>query len=222
MIHKIIGLDLTGKLFGRLSVTSFSGSIPTPCGSKQKTWLCKCVCGRTTTARHQNLLEGHTKSCGCGQGFLSFRPPNPYRCNRPRMTDHPIYATWLAMKQRCDDPKYQAYRNYGGRGIKIDDIWRRSFSDFYFDMIGGWALGMSIDRIDVNGNYCKTNCRWATKREQASNRRNNIILEYNGKKQTVAAWSRELGLSSSVIYRRVSEGKNSDRALCLRHLNSRH
>ena len=116
------------------------------------------------------------------------------------------------MLQRCNNPNNRQYHHYGGRGIKVCDNWL-TFEGFLADM-GIKSDGMSLDRIDPNGNYCKENCRWATNYTQQNNKRNNTFVEYNGKVQTLAQWARELDINYDTLVDRISRyGWSAERAL---------
>jgi hypothetical protein len=105
-----------------------------------------------------------------------------------------IYHIWLAMNARTSCPKHAEYKNYGGRGIKVCKEWKE-FMNFYNDMIEGYKNMLTIDRIDNDGDYCKSNCRWVTKSEQTKNRRNNILIEIDGVSKVLTEWCREYGIS---------------------------
>jgi hypothetical protein len=112
------------------------------------------------------------------------------------------YVTWEAIKQRCHNPKAVGYKGYGGRGIKVCESWLHSFETFYADM-GERPPGRTIERIDNEKGYSKENCRWATKRQQASNRRNTLLISYSGEKKTLTEWSREYGMPRGVLWQRI-------------------
>nr|DAH22871.1 MAG TPA: hypothetical protein [Caudoviricetes sp.] len=154
--------DLTGRIFGRLVVVERSGTV-----NKHTMWLCRCDCGSEIIADAYNLRAGHTESCGCLQRE---RTGNANRTHG--MTDSRLYTIWQSMKNRCYRKSYHAFHHYGGRGIRICEEWLCSFESFYDWAIShGYNDTLSIDRIDVNGNYCPANCRWATMKEQNMNKR---------------------------------------------------
>ena len=152
--------DLTGKVFSRLTVTKELGK------ESSKTWvLCSCSCGvLNVKVRKDQVQSGNTKSCGClykeDRGTYSYRHG---------MSGTPTYFSWQSMKERCRNPNVPGYENYGGRGITYDPRWE-DFVAFYEDM-GERPEGLELDRIDVNGNYCKENCQWSDATAQSFNRR---------------------------------------------------
>jgi hypothetical protein len=118
-----------------------------------------------------------------------------------------LYRVWSRIKVRCYNKKFQHYKSYGGRGIKVCDEWLNDFMAFYnWAMANGYADNLTIDRIDVNGNYEPSNCRWVTNEEQQNNKRNTIFLTYKGKRQTITQWANELMISRDIIERRYRRG----------------
>lgn len=155
--------DLSGQKFGKLEVIEFCGKNK----EHQAMWICRCECGKETEVVGVNLTKGVTRSCGCLRG----RPKNS------GMTHTRIYHIWYNMKRRCYNPKDRNYKNYGGRGIKVCDEWLNDFQAFYdWAMSNGYSDDLTIDRINVNGNYEPTNCRWATIAEQQANRRSKLEI----------------------------------------------
>lgn len=163
-----------------------------------KHFICKCVCGKTKEIDAYNVLSGKSTNCGCVRDLKT----------KERMTKHGqkqtrLYNIWCSMKERCNNPNSQAYKDYGGRGISICKDWQDDYMNFYnWSINNGYDKKLTIDRIDVNGNYEPLNCRWATTDEQCNNRRNNIKITYNGKTQTLFQWCEEYGLEYRMILAR--------------------
>jgi hypothetical protein len=182
--HKIhsISVDITGEIFNQLTALKYLFS-----KNNKQYWLFKCECGNEKTARKDRVTSGIVKSCGCQSKDTRFQIihgiPNKDR----------TYRSWRRMKTRCLNKNYQDYENYGGRGIKICDRWIDSFENFLNDM-GERPLKMTLDRIDVNGNYEPKNCRWATHEQQCNNTRNNVFIIWNGRTQTIMQWAKELNI----------------------------
>jgi hypothetical protein len=165
--------------------------------------LCTCDCGKTTIVTISNLTLGRVKSCGCAR-----RRPRIMPCTKKENPANqiPNYAIWLNMRQRCTNPKNVGYMNYGGRGIKICDRWlgEDGLKNFNLDMGARPSRQHSIDRIDNNGNYEPSNCRWATNTEQLRNRRNNRWLTYNGKTMLLTDWASLFRISSGALTTAIS------------------
>lgn len=156
--------DISGQTYGRWLVVRLDDVVQQ---DGRRKWLCLCECGTERLVDARRLKNGTSKSCGClmVEGVVK-------RLTTHNMTDTPTYRTWNSMRQRCDNPGYSDYGNYGGRGITYDSSWR-TFANFLSDM-GERPEGKTLDRIDVDGNYCKENCRWATLSEQGHNKRKRI------------------------------------------------
>lgn len=155
--------DLTGKTFGRLTVIKRAENDI----NGRARWVCKCSCGVESIKTGKLLLNGHCKSCGCGEYENRVKNVTSHRLSNTR-----LYNIWKAIKQRCYYAKHKDYHNYGGRGITVCDEWLHDFQTFYnWAITHGYRDDLSIDRIDVNGNYEPNNCRWATAHEQRINQR---------------------------------------------------
>lgn len=199
--------NLIGKKFNRLSVV---GYVP---GSKRKSakWKCVCDCGKITYVEKYELVNGYTKSCGCyNLELLKSR-------KRHGLNKHPLAYVLQAMKQRCYNQAHPEYHNYGARGISVCDEWKDSLhgvENFVnWALQNGYKTGLSIDRIDVNGDYCPENCRWATAEEQTLNRRNTKIVEYKGETKPLIVLCRELGVDYDMITKRLRLGWSVEKAL---------
>ena len=173
-------------------------------------WLFKCSCGNEKVINVNHVKTGKTASCGCLGRELSSK-----RITK-RNTIHGMYLSreyesWRAMKNRCLNKKHTYYKYYGARGIKVCSSWMK-FEHFYKDM-GKRPAGTTLDRIDNNKGYCKNNCRWATRKEQANNRKSNHLLTFNGKTQNIKQWAEELGINHNTLFSRLSYGWSIDKAL---------
>ncbi|MEM7556346.1 MAG: hypothetical protein AAF378_20040 [Cyanobacteria bacterium P01_A01_bin.84] len=194
--------DETGNRYGRLVVLNRVNST-----TGRAKWNCRCDCGNTKIASGKHLRRGAIQSCGCLQ--------KDSRTKHCHTSFHGVasrtYNAWHNMKQRCNNPKYRDYHNYGGKGITYDLAWE-NFANFLADM-GKCPNNLELDRIDSNKNYCKSNCRWADEETQANNRLNNRYVTLNGKTQTIAQWCRELNLNYSSVMGRLKLGWDEAKAL---------
>lgn len=185
---------LENMVFGRLTVIEKA-----PKHKNRVNWLCKCECGNYVTVRADHLLDGRTKTCGCYSKEIG------ERTKTHGMSKTTLYKVWRSMLGRCFYEKSENYKYYGGRGITVCDEWRNSFERFYeWAMDNGYSKGLTIDRIDNNGNYQATNCKWATVKEQENNKRNNHILEFEGQRLTIAQWSEKLGVKMHTLNKRIN------------------
>lgn len=192
--------DISGQRYGRLTAKKIIGK------SKNGTaiWQCQCDCGNMTEILSTVLKSGETKSCGC---LLKERVAETSR--RHGMYGTRIYEIWRKMRRRCRCESEKAYKDYGGRGIKVCDEWndaKTGFLIFYqWAMENGYADDLTIDRIDVNGNYEPNNCRWATVKEQANNRRNNRKVTYEGETKTVSEWADILDVNQCILWHKLKK-----------------
>ena len=196
-------LALNGQRFGRLTVLERCGT--TKWGSC--IWKCKCDCGNIVEVPGINLRDGRTNSCGCLRKEMMRDKHMVHGKSRHRngQKTHPIYNTWMGMKARCFNPNSERYLSYGGRGITVCDEWKDDFQSFYeWSISNGWSEGLTLDRINNNGGYSPNNCRWTNMTVQNNNKRNVRIITYNGKSQTITEWSKELGISKSLLYYRIT------------------
>lgn len=195
-------IDLTGRKFGRLLVIERAENFK----SGDARFKCKCDCGNEVIAGSQNLKRGTTKSCGCLQKEVTIN-----RSSIHGMTNTRIFRTWAGMKHRCEDSKNE---HYGARGIKVCDEWTNDFMSFYnWSMENGYNDSLTIERIDVNGNYEPSNCKWATIKEQNSNKTNKRLIEFNGKTLSLTQWAEETGIEKDTIFNRLKDGWTVERAL---------
>lgn len=204
--------NLAGLKFGRLSVIEYMG----PNKFRAATWLCRCDCGTDTVVTAGQLKSGGTRSCGCLQREKAretvlayyksdrYKPPSRYKHG---MAKTPLYNAWLRMRGRCNNPKFEHYDRYGGRGIKVCAEWNEHFEPFMeWALANGFEEGLEIDRIDNNGDYCPENCRWATRTEQMRNRSNTIFVTHNGVTKALVQWCEELGVNYKLAHARHKKG----------------
>lgn len=164
---------------------------------------CRCRCGRLYTGAGCDIFSLSTVSCGC------YRRE---KATRHGMCGTPEYRSWQHVLDRCGNVSNKDYLHYGGRGIAVCPEWK-SFEQFYADMGPRPSPKHSIDRKDNNGNYCKENCRWATRKEQHNNQRSNKMLTYNGETRTMSQWAEEAGISYSALRYRLIRGWSVEKAL---------
>lgn len=169
-------------------------------------WLFKCDCGNKKVIVVEDVKKGSIKSCGCMQRELLKERHITHGMSKTRE-----YKTWASMKSRCLNKNNPGYKNYGARGITVCKRWMK-FENFYADM-GDKPRGMSLDRIDNNGNYKPENCRWATRRQQGNNKRNNRLLTYRGKTMTTAQWARKTDIDRITLHKRIKKGWSTEKVL---------
>lgn len=198
------GHDLTGKKFGRLTVLHLAQPRYSKSGKKIRYWHCKCECGNEVDVLNTSLLRNSTQSCGCLHRDLFILSNTKHgACSNRKMTR--LYTIWMNMRDRCNNESHHAYMNYGGRGITVCDEWNDDYLCFEkWANENGYSKDLTLDRIDVDGNYEPSNCRWATRKEQANNKRTNRVLTINGETKTLSEWSEISGISVSTIWARMN------------------
>lgn len=196
--------SLHGKRFGRWTVVELVGTC-----SQGRRWRCVCDCGNESIVLTKSLCSGWSRSCGCLKADVARITKTVHGLNR-----HPLAQAWRNMVSRCHKPSDISYSRYGARGISVCDEWRNSIIAFYNWAIGnGWQEGLSIDRIDNDGNYEPSNCRWATYFQQAANTRRSRPITINGRTQALRAWCRECGVPSGTVYKRLKRGLTVEQSL---------
>lgn len=206
-------IDLTGRKFGRLTVIERVENYITPKGIQMPQWKCKCECGNEKVVRGHDLKRGNATSCGC------LRKEKMAEIGKNKATHgysrSRLYHIWADMKTRCYNPNSAKYHIYGAEGKTVCAEWLHDFQVFYdWAMSNGYRDDLTIERIDGTKGYSPDNCKWATKKEQNNNKRNNHLLEYNGKTQTITQWADELGIRRDVLYMRINKLHwNTERAL---------
>jgi len=194
-------IDLTGQRFERLVVT---GRAPNKSEKDSNArWHCKCDCGRMCIAYGQDLRRGKFKSCGC---------LNAERIYKHGQSRTKAYRTWLAMRQRCENPKNVSYPKYGGAGIVVCSRWML-YENFHADMGDAPTGRHTIDRIDGTKGYEPGNCRWATYAEQNRNTTRNVVVEINGESKVLQDWCEQYGITRATVEARLRNGWSVEVAL---------
>jgi hypothetical protein len=173
--------DIAGFKYNRLTALSFNYINK----DRAAYWLFQCDCGNQKVISKSYVKRGNIKSCGC-LSKESYKTTVTEEIKKTR-------KSWESMKTRCLNPKDLRYKNYGGRGVKICDLWKNSFKNFLDDM-GERPEGKTLDRINTDGNYEPSNCRWSSNREQCNNKRNNIFISHQNKTMSLMDWCRSLNL----------------------------
>jgi hypothetical protein len=196
-------IDLTGLRFNRWTVQKMSHQV----GSRVY-WLARCECGTERAVWAADLKRGGSRSCGCEMRELATARSQTHGLSR-----HPAYRNFIHMKVRCENPNSDTYPEYGGRGIKICERWA-TFDAFWEDMGATWNKGLTLDRIDPNGNYEPNNCRWASAKEQANNRRQHSMINTPKGRMNVTQAAAAFGLPTRTIFSRIRYGW-PEQDLCL-------
>lgn len=195
-------IDLTGKRFGKLTVLERAPKQH----YKGVHWICQCECGNTAIVSSSDLKSGSTNSCGC------LRKERMSEYNKINRTKHgkshlKIYDVWYGMIKRCTNADNKDYPRYGGRGVKVFDEWLNFESFYEWSMSNGYKEDLELDRINNDGNYEPSNCKWVTRKIQNNNRCNNKYVEYNGEIHTIAEWSEILHLPYDTVRTRIRRGQ---------------
>jgi len=201
-----IRIDLTGQRFGRLVVIGMASYDER---TRVRKWNCRCDCGKTIEVRGGNLRNGHSRSCGCLNRDVAIKKATTHGKSHTR-----LFVIWCAMRQRCRDKNCNRYQSYGGRGITVCKEWEKDFTVFEtWALSHGYADNLSIDRIDKNGNYEPSNCRWADIFTQQNNTRTNSFITLNGETHTYSEWERIKGLKANTIHVRIRRGWKPEEAI---------
>lgn len=197
--------DLTGQRFGKLLVVARANS-----KNGRVVWKCKCDCGATVEVYAYSLKSGNTTSCGC---FRRYRAATTGLVHGETQKTR-LYSIWNNMKERCYGVNCKDYPDYGGRGIQVCDEWKQNYSIFKeWALQNGYNDMLSIDRINVDGNYEPSNCRWATSSMQANNKRTSRVIQFRGETHTLSEWSKILQINVVTLHSRLSRGWSIEEAL---------
>ncbi len=199
--------NLIGQHFGRLTVIRKHHKSN---ARKQALWECVCGCGseNVVIVPTTSLRKEITRSCGCLR-----KEATVARNNTHGLANTPEYGVWCRIKNRCYNEKEKSYPDYGGRGITMSSEWKESFEAFYHDMGPRPTAGYTVERRDNDKGYSKENCEWATRKEQANNRRTNIYYELGGESKTLQQWCEELDLKYITVYQRLRHGMSFEEAI---------
>ena len=191
-------IDLTGQVFGRYKVISFYARTPVR-------WNCICLCGNKRVVRSGNLKAGISKSCGC----LSREKIIKYNTKHNLCNKHPLYGVWKNIKQRCLNPNNPRFDYYGGRGVSICNQWVQDFISFYtWSLANGWEDGLQIDRIDNNGNYGPSNCRFTTNQINSTNRRDSHNIKVYNQTLNRSEIARKFNIPYGKLRHRLGKGQD--------------
>lgn len=198
-------LDLVGEKYGRLTVLEKLAERR----NKSVVWRCQCDCGNFDHVTTSELRCGKHLSCGCYQREKASQKMTTHGESKTR-----LYRIWCAMIKRCENENAEGYENYGGRGISVCEDWRKNYTAFRdWAISNGYSEKLTLERCDVNSNYCPENCKWATRFEQMSNTRRTRFFEYDGKTHSLREWSDITGISFAVLKGRLQRGWNIEKTL---------
>lgn len=199
-------VDLTGLSFGRWTVISFAGKNR----HGQNLWLCRCECGVRKVVRGSGKIN--SLSCGCLQSEVAAAIIGGIN-RRHGDFGSSLYGVWAAMKRRCQNPNAPEFENYGGRGIRVCQEWEGYEAFKEWALYAGYERDLTLDRIDVNGDYKPSNCRWVSMMVQQQNRRNNIWIDDHKGGIVLSELARQTGLNYGTLWRRYRRGARSIEAL---------
>jgi hypothetical protein len=190
-------IDLINQKFERLLVVEFIGIV-----KKHSRYKCLCDCGNYKETTLNALRSGKIKSCGCLNYELISN-----RNKTHGLSKHPLFTSWIGMRNRCLNIKHNRAKNYIGKGVSICNEWANDFMSFYnWSIKNGWEKGLSIDRINNNGNYEPSNCKFSNNKQQSRNRSSNVIIEIDGLSKTAIEWAESEEINVESIYRRIKKG----------------
>lgn len=197
--------NIIAQKFGKLTVKELHHAKTFKCGQKVEFYLCQCDCGNETIVSKKNLTTLHVKSCGCLKHIA-------YNYSH-KLTNTRIHDIWTGIKNRCFDEASRSYKNYGKRGITVCNEWL-TFENFYnWAKQNGYNDTLTIDRIDVNGNYEPSNCRWTTYKVQARNTRKNKYITYKGETHCISEWAEIYNINYIKLYKRLKRGWSFEKSI---------
>lgn len=189
--------DISGQKFGNLTAVKFDHRDECKVGG-QHYWLFLCDCGNEVVLRKNTVTSGNTKRCSCCAAKRSAEASTVHGGVGTR-----LYREWAGIVQRCTNPKNTSWERYGAKGVTVCNEWR-SFSAFReWAYANGYNDSLTIDRINPNGNYEPSNCRWASVREQANNKQGTLWIEYGGERLQLSYWADRLGINYHTLYDRL-------------------
>ena len=199
--------DIANQKYGRLTALEYSHTVKSASGKSRRTyWVFQCECGNIKVLRMDGVVSGKIKSCGClkkeqDEINLNRKGSKPTKYNSEGLSNHPLYHKWLGIKRRCYNKNDSSYDNYGGRGITMCDEWLYDFKSFFdWSINNGWEEGLQIDRIDNDGNYEPSNCRFVDIKTNCNNRRTTIKITFNGITKSATEWAEDLNVNPKDIY----------------------
>lgn len=212
--------DITGMRSGKLVAVDRAEDHISPNGTRRTMWNCLCDCGNMTVVRTDGITSGRTTSCGCARIEGIRRATAEGRMGHTKYGEsrERLHNIWYLIKYRCENETSPAYKNYGGRGIRMCKEWSDDESGYNafkeWALSNGYSKELSIDRIDNDGDYEPDNCRWADCYTQANNKRINVYYEYNGESRTLPQWEKVCGIPWKNLWGRIRRnGWTIERAL---------